>query len=65
MFRSALRKEREDSKTLRKSGRLPLRWGLILLASSIAAVAVGAVAGLPIAIGTWVAVAVGLDQLLD
>jgi hypothetical protein len=44
--------------------RLPLRWGLILLASGLAAVVVYSVAGPAAAIGTGIAVAVGLDRML-
>jgi hypothetical protein len=44
--------------------RLPLRWGLILLASCLAAVVVNSVAGPAAAIGTGIAVAVGLDRML-
>ena len=44
--------------------RLPLRWGLILLASGLAAVVVNSVAGPAAAIGTGIAVAVGLDRML-
>ena len=66
MFRSSRRKEidPEHSQAPKKSDRLPLRWALILLASSLASIAVASVAGLPLAIGTWVAVAVALDQLI-
>jgi hypothetical protein len=44
--------------------RLPLRWAIIILASSLAAVAVAPFGGPPLAIGTWIAVAVGLHQVL-
>jgi len=64
LFRKPRRARSEDPDGHDDGRRLPLRWGLIILASSSAAVAVGSVAGLPLAIGTWIAVAVGLDQLL-
>jgi hypothetical protein len=56
----------EDSGSLKSADqvRLPLRWGVILLASCIAAVAVNSVAGPAAAIGTGIAVAVGLDRML-
>jgi hypothetical protein len=57
--------ENSDSRKSEDSQvRLPLRWGLILLASCLAAVLVNSVAGPALAIGTGIAVAVGLDQML-
>jgi hypothetical protein len=44
--------------------RLPVRWGLIFLASGLAAVVVYSVAGPAAAIGTAIAVAAGLDRML-
>lgn len=66
MFRLSRRKDIDSERAQgpKKSDRLPLRWALILLASSMASIAVASVGGLPLAIGTWVAVAVALDQLL-
>ena len=46
------------------AARLPLRWGLIFLASGLAAVVVYSVAGPAAAIATGIAVAVGLDRML-
>ncbi len=71
MFRRS-RRPNEDSQKPEDSGsqkpkdqvRLPLRWGLILLASCLAAVVVNSVAGPAAAIGTGIAVAVGLDRML-
>jgi hypothetical protein len=59
--------ESENSDSQKPEGsavRLPLRWGLILLASCLAAVVVNSVAGPAAAIGTGIAVAVGLDRML-
>jgi hypothetical protein len=44
--------------------RLPLRWGVIILASCLAAAVVNSVAGPAAAIGAGIAVAVGLDRML-
>ena len=53
-----------DSDSQKPTQRLPLRWGLILLASCLAGVVVNSVAGPTAAIGTGMAVAVGLDRML-
>jgi hypothetical protein len=65
MLRLFQSKRRKEPETPKDSGRLPLRWGLIILASSVTGFAVAPVAGLPLAIGTAVAVAVALDQFLQ
>jgi len=57
-------KKHEKEEEPEKPGRLPLRWGLILLASSLAALMVGVTAGPAPAVAAWIAVAVGLDQIL-
>jgi hypothetical protein len=44
--------------------RLPLRWALIILASLLAALSVAPFGGAPLAIGTGIAVAVALHQML-
>ncbi len=66
MFRSFRHKGRESERAQnpKESDRLPLRWAVILLTSSIASIAVASVVGLPAAIGTWVAVAIALDRML-
>ena len=64
MYRRHSRKGSEDAKKPEDPSRLPLRWGFIILTSLLAAIAVGSAAGPALAIGTGLAVAVGLDQLL-
>jgi hypothetical protein len=64
MFWKSHRRLSEDPKKPEDSGKLSLRWGLIILASCIAGVAVGCVAGIAVGVGTGIALAVGLDQML-
>lgn len=55
----------DNSPSRRTSSRLSVRWGLILLASTVIALIVGPSAGLPAAVGVWIAMTVCLDQIID
>ncbi|MGW4673441.1 hypothetical protein [Streptomyces sp. NPDC004324] len=45
--------------------RLPLRWAVIIAVAAVAAIAVVPAGGLPVAIGTFLAVAGGLHVMVD